>query len=423
MKLAKMCLALSCLLLAVVASTGTAQANTAAGVQLSNTATLTYNSVSISSTVNVTVALKQSAPNIAVSGGTGVYAGPNSPSITQTVTVIATANGPSTYRISAATATQSNNSNTGDVNIQGPNNYSAGASKYYDQPLGATVTTGASAATYVTVPTTTSAVNGTSINGIIIGTHIMVGSHELTVSAITDQGNGTYQIQWIGAIPAVDIPGPGQVIGEKKVLNFWAYPGTLAASGAALTVDVNATASDTVAGVTNSITTAAPATNSWSTTTPQVTFTKFVRNASDSSIVGSGGVATATFPGPVPAAGTYTYYHDSVTVKPGQTLEYLIVAVNNDATNPLTGCSIGDVLPITSYSAFVSNAYGANKDVAYINNGATPSFLQAFNGAGHQATLIGQSLNVNVGDNASDTLPGSITAGKNMKILYQLTVN
>jgi hypothetical protein len=409
---------LALLLLAVAASAGGAWANTAAGVQLSNTATLTYNSVTISSTVNVTVALKQSAPNLVVTGGTGVYAGANNASITQTVTVIATANGPSTYRISAATATQTNNSNTGSVNIQGPNSYSAGASSYYDQPLGATVTTGTSGATYVTVPTTTSAVNGSSINGIVLGAHVMVGTHEVTVTGVVDQGNGTYQIQWLGAIPAGDIPGPGQVIGEKLVLNFWAYSGTFVASGTPITVDVNASASDTVAGVTNSVTTATAATNSWSTTTPSVTFTKFVRNLSDPSLTGSG-LITATFPGPI----TYNYYHDGVTVKPGQTLEYLIVAVNNDPTNPLTGCSIADLLPITTYAAFLSNAYGANKDIAYINNDTAPTYLQAFNSAGHQATLIGQNLSVKVGDAASDTLPGSITAGKNMKILYQLTVN
>lgn len=408
------------LLLAIAASAGSARANTAAGVVISNTATLSYNGTTTTSQVSVTVALKQSAPNITITGGNSSYSGVNSPSITQTVIVVATANGPSTYRVSTAASNQNNNSSSGSVNIQGPNNYSAAALNYIDETLGATVTTGTSGQTYVTVPRTTGA-STTSINGISAGatpSHIMVGAHEVTVTNIVDQGD-TFQIQWSGAIPLGDVPGPGQVIGEKKVLNFYAYPGTVQSVGSNISFDVNATASNTVNGNTVSATTSSPANNSWTTNAPTVSFTKYVRNVSDSTATGGGGTASATF-----GANTYTYYHDSVTAKPTETLEYLIVAINTDPTNPLTGCAIGDVLPIPTYAAFVSNAYGANNDIAYFDTTGALSYFQTYGSGTHQAMLVSPNLlNVKVGDTASDTQGGNVPVSRNVKILYRLTIN
>lgn len=403
------------LLAAVAFPAGSARANTAAGVSITNNATLTYNGgVTATSSVTVSVALKPSNPNITISGGSNVYTGANTPGIAQTVVITATANGQTDYAVAVASAAQSNNGNSGSANVQTPYNAAASASVNVPQ-LGATVTTGTSGTTYVTVPASAGAVNGSSINGIVIGAHILVingsnsNAHEVAVTGIVDQGNGTYQIQWSGAIPAGDVPGAGVVVGERRVLNFYAYPGAAQTAGTDITVAVNATATNN----TLSITTTTPAANTWTTTAPTVQFMKYVRNVTNA-VVGNNG--SDTF-------GGATYYRNNVTAKPGDILEYLIVATNTDLTNPLTGCTISDVLPTASYAAFVSNAYGANKDITYSDTSGTGSYLQAWSSGTHQATLIGQNLGVKVGDTASDTQAGNVPATKTVKILYQLTVN
>jgi hypothetical protein len=403
------------LLAAVAFPAGSAWANTAAGVSITNNATLTYNGgVTATSSVSVTVALKPSNPNITISGGSNAYTGANTPGILQTVVITATANGQTDYNVSVATAAQSNNSNSGSANIQTPYNAAAPTSVNAPQ-LGATVTTGTSGTTYVTVPITAGAANGVSISGITISAHILVingsnsNAHEVAVTGIVDQGNGTYQIQWSGAIPAGDVPSAGVVVGERRVLNFYAYPGTVQASGTPISADVNATATNNSL----SITTTTPAANSWTTTAPTVSFLKYVRNVTNA-VVGNGG--SDTF-------GVATYYRNNVTAKPGEILEYLVVATNTDATNPLTGCTVSDVLPTATYAAFVSNAYGANKDITYSDTSNTVSNLQAYGSGTHQATLVGQNLNVKVGNGANDTTAGDVPATKTVKILYQLTIN
>ncbi len=401
-----LCVSLFCLLSVFAASAGNVFANVAANTQIINKATLTFTGGSASASVIVTVALVPSTPNISITSGNTAYTAPNTPALTNSVIITATANGPAPYTITP-TVTASTNvlaSNAATVAI-------GGAASTIVQ-IGASVTTGTSGTTYVTVPASGASGNNAAVNGIAVNSTIVFTAGGVTyteqVTSTTDNGDGTFRLNW--ASPIASVPATGTLVAEQKTVNVTVLPGTVSATGTPITVTVQAQVTSAGAGAASATT--APA-NSWSTPTANVLFTKYVRNV-NSPVTGSG--ATSFTINTVSS----TYYTSGVTGKPGDTLEYVLVATNN-GTSDLNGCAIADALP-TSYVKLAAPGPYGGKDVFYIDpDGATFQITAAAAGA-NQASYVAPNLNVNVGINANASTTGIIPAGKSVTVAYQVTI-
>jgi uncharacterized repeat protein (TIGR01451 family) len=140
--------------------------------------------------------------------------------------------------------------------------------------------------------------------------------------------------------------------------------------------------------------------------------TKFVRNVTIPVVGTNPFVYNAT-----------TYYQSGVTAKPGDTLEYILVA-SNSGTSPVTASVITDVLP-TAYVALKLAAYGASgQDIKYVSDTSAVSLLTAVSDADQAAYTGGSStLTVNIGTGATNSAGGSIPAAKAEFVLYQVTIN
>jgi|GEM_PF-839926 len=395
---------------ALVLPSGRAYANVAANTQIVNSAKLTYAGGSAAATVVVSVALVPSTPNVSITYGNAAYTAPNTPVISDTVTITATANGPASYSVTPAVGTTANvlGSNPATVNAPTP-----------VVTIGATVTTGTSGTTFVTVPAGIAAGSGSAVNGIGPASTIIftVNGNSYTRSGLTttDNGNGTFTISWATPIPAADVPLAGVLIAEQKTVAVNVAPGTVLAPGSNMTVAVSATVS-TPGAPSATATTASP--NTWTTPSPNVSLTKYVRNTS-TPVVGSAGATSFTI-----NTVTSTFYTGGVTGKPGDTLEYVIVASNTGATD-LNSSALSDLVP-TAYVNFVTSPgpYGG-KEVFYIDPAnATTVFTAAAVGANQASWVSGNNPNlvVNVGTGASNSTPGTIPAGKSVTIAYQVTI-
>ena len=420
-KMLKVYLALACLVVSLALSAGSALANTAANTQIINSAKLTYTGGSANATVTVTVALVPSTPNVSITDNNSVYSGPNTPAITDTVTITATANGPALYTVTPSVFASTN------VLAGSPASVSAVTPSV---TIGATVTTGTSGATFVTVPAGTASGSGSAVNGIGVGSTIVfaVNSHSyaVQVTSTNDNGNGTFSINWASAI--ADVPPAGLLIAEQKTVNLNVLPGTVQTAGTNITVTVSASVSSpnaTTANITNAHA------NFWTSPSLNVSFNKYVRNLSHP-VTGGGQTITTTING-----SSNTYYTTGVTgappnpnavpATPGDTLEYVVVALNKAGTGipDLTGCAISDQIP-TNYVNFLPGAYGgAGNDIFYIDTtGATfkitagaPGSFQASFVAANTPNLI---VNVGVGANSSTT--GTIPNGQQVTIAYQVVI-
>lgn len=399
------------LVAAIAVSAGAAFANTAANTQIVNSAKLTYTGgSSVAAPVIVTVSLVPSTPNVTiVAGASTAYSTTNSPKITDTVTVTATANGPADYTVTP---------NMGATNNTAGASVSSGGTL---SNLGASVTTGTSGQTYVTVPAG-KILNG-GPNGLASGANITftVNSHTYTVLNVTaaDNGDGTWKLSWLSSqllLPVADVPAVGVLVAEQRTFSVDALPGTVSTAGNPITVSVTATVS--TAGAADAVT-ATAALNTWTTTAPSnpnVSIVKYVRNAT-TPVAGAGAT-----PFTINSVAS-TYYTSGVTGKPGDILEYVIVASNTGAVD-LSGSALSDQLPL-NYVNFVPNAYGAGKDVIYIDPGSVSSTLTAGAVGAGPASFVATSnpnLVVNVGTGASSTTTGTIPAGKSVTIAYQATI-
>jgi len=394
---------LFCLSLALVAIAGSAMANVAANTAIVNTARLSFDGGSANASVTVTVALVPAQPNVTITNATGAYTAPDTPSLTNSVQITSTANGPAGYTV-APTVSASTNSDVPSV--------SGGTSV----TIGATVTTGTSSTTYVTVPASGASganaeVNGIAVNDMIVFT-VNGNAYTKQVSSTTDNGDGTYSLNWIGAIPGGDVPAAGVQVGEQSTVNLSVLPGTAQTAGTDITVTVQAVVS--TAGVGDKTVSNGTA-NNWTTPSPNATMTKYVRNLTDA--------AANPAPGANPTFTINTvsrvYFTSGVTGKPGDVLEYVIVAGNVGATD-MTGCAISDTVPV-DFVTFKTGVYGGN-DVFYIDpNNATSTFTAGGVGA-NQASFVSPDLVVNVGNGASNLLTGTIPAGKNVTVAYQVTI-
>ncbi|HJV35333.1 hypothetical protein [Geomonas sp.] len=425
----------------LLASTGSAwatTAKTAANTQIVNTATINFTigstNSSASASVAVTVSLIPSAPQVSISNPAPVaYTGPNTPVLSDTLTITSTANGPATYTIGAGINASVNNGNTATA--------SATATSIV---LGASVTSQATTASnvlyvpsvlYTIDPTLNSA---TEVNGLTGGKTIVFTDHNgvtqtVAIVSVSNPGTatGTATITLANSY-TVDAGTP--VYEQSSSININVLPGTVALPGTFLTVDASATVSGagfsqvTVMNSTSSTNanagdpSKAPTNlNVWTSAPATVNITKYVRNVSNP----NGGCS-------VTITGTTGSWCPSgvVTGKSGDNLEYAVIAKNNatDATGNLSNCNITDLLP-PSFVTLACNGYTTGVDVNYIDTGATVHTLQACGNTSGQwanwnpnAAAGAPNLLVYVGNGAGAALPGVLPFGQQVVITYKATI-
>jgi hypothetical protein len=391
------------LALALLAPATQALANVAANTEINNKATLTFDGGTASAIVTVTVALVPAQPNVIVNNATGAYTAPDTPALTDSVVVTSTANGPADYTV---TPSVSGSTNTTSPSVSGGATVS----------IGATVTTGTSGTTYVTVPASGASGDDSTVNGIGVNDTIVftVGGNTFTrqITSTTDNGDGTFSLNWSGA---TDVPASGVQVGEQKTVNLSVLPGTVNTPGTDITVTVQAVVG--TSGVSD-VTAANATPNSWTTPSPNVNMTKYVRNLTDSAANPSAGSGTTL----TINSFSREYFTSGVTGQTDDTLEYVIVASNTGGAD-LTGCAISDLIP-EDFVDLKTGVYGSD-DVFYIDHaGTTDTFAAGAVGANQASFVAGSDPNlvVNVGTGASNALTGTIPAGQSVTISYQVTI-
>lgn len=407
---------------AIAFSASSALANTAANTEIVNRARLTYNGgLTAESSVSVTVGLIPSTPNLQITRADSAYTGVNTPAVTNTVTITATANGPADYSL---VPTVIGSTNTAALPSVQPS-VSGGATVN----IGASVTTGASGTTFITVPASgASGANPANINGISVNDTIVftvgVNTVSKVVSSFTNNGDGTYNINWTsGAIASA--PPAGTQIGERVEVPLTATPGTIAVQGSVITTSVQAVVSTGAAPFGGA---PAPANatvantgnpNRWTSTNPNIAFQKYSRNVNNAAGNANGsGAASISING-----SSSTYFTGGVTGKPGDTIEYVIRTTNNGALD-ITNASISDLLPIKYVSDPVA-AYGGVNHVFYIDtNNATSQIIAGAPGATLASYVAGNDPNlvINVGVGATGVAGGTIPASKGVTVSYQVTI-
>jgi hypothetical protein len=394
-------------LVGLLAASTSAWATTAANTQIVNTATLTFNGGSKNASVTVAVNLVPAQPTVLLNGATGGYTGVNTPVLADSLVLTSNANGPATYHVTAAIGSGAQ----APVNATGSTVVDGGG---FDVTLGASVTTvGASnqsGGNTLVIPAPDAAhVTGSgatlTVNGIAANSTITFSTFTRTVSSIALNGDGTYTITFNGsAITPVAAGTP--VYEQKTVAGITALPGTVATLGS--DIHVYAQALVTTGGVGQ--TASAWADNKWTTASPNVALTKYVRNLTTSASNPSTGGTTFTVNGTSSA-----YFTTGVTGKQDDVLEYVLFASNTSTTDDLTGTSLSDALP-TSYVNVITGAYGGGgADVFYSPSGnGTGSALaigaagtsQAYSSANANSSIT--TLTVNVGSGAGVSSTGTI---------------
>lgn len=406
----KLFLTLTCLTLAVGLLAGNALANTAANTAIVNNAQLTFDGGSASATVTVSVSLVPSLPNVIITDTNGAYTAPNTPALTDSVIITSTANGPADYTVTPSIDSF--------ANTTGSSVLIAGGAADTTISIGASVTTGTSATTYLTVPASgasgdDSAVNGIGVNDVIVFT-FNTNTHTRTVTGTTDNGDGTFRIEWGSAIPATDVPDPGTQIGEKLTVNLSVLPGTVDVAGTNIDVTVAAGVSTAVAGSV-SVTNTNP--NFWTSPSPNVDMAKYVRNVSVSAANPAAGTGSTYTINSVGAE----YFSSGVNGKPGDVLEYVVQAQNVGAAI-LTGAALSDLIP-EAFVTLQTGVYGGS-DIYYEGPDGTFTFIAGAVGANRASFVSGSDPNliVNVGNGADSTTTGSIPAGETVLIAYRVTI-
>jgi hypothetical protein len=389
-----------------------ASASTAANTRIVNKATVTYAGGTASASVTVIVALVPSTPNIRITSGKATYAGLNTPTITDSIIITATANGPASYTvtpsISVGGTTNVNSANPASVNIS--NNPDTVVT------LGATVTTGTSGQTFVTVPAADATGNDSPVNGIGIGSTILFTVHgntytRLVTGTVYDAVSSTYRLNWSDAIPAADIPAAGVLVAEQKSVSVTVLPGAVQTKGVPITVSVLGKVS--TIGAADGTATTNPV-NSWTSSEANASLTQYVRNAT-AAVAGSG-AASFTVSG-----ATNTYYTSGVTGKPGDTLEYVIVATNYTSSD-LDGIALTDVVQTDLVTFVTAPGPYSGKEIFYSDTNAQTSTLVAAGTGANQASYVAPNLAVNVGLGAGAGTTGTIPVGKSVSIAYKVII-
>jgi hypothetical protein len=372
-----------------------AWAAVAANTHILNQASLTYDSGAGSQTVtaevDVTVALVPGAPTLSSpTDASTPYVGSATP-LNFTYQITANGNGPDTYSISGAVA--------GSTNTSG-----ATVSTPASVLLGASIAINGSTATVIQVPSDGTANN--SVNGIEVGNTVVIAGEVRQVSAVNDPATGTATITLATALSAA--PAPGEPIVERQDITVTVYSGTMSVSGTDVTVTVDITAGSAGGSNTDQVTA--------TYTSGAATLTKYVRNITWAAGNTSGtGAAAFTTNG-----SSYNYYTGGVTGRPGDVLEYVLVARNSGAA--AAGSSvITDVLP-GDFVTFHVDSWATTADVLYVDETNTENQLTQ-EADSDVATLSGNTLTVNVGAGANASTGGSIPSGVAVRVTYQVTIN
>jgi hypothetical protein len=384
------CLALLFLFCGLIVCSTNAWANIAANTQIINSADLAYDDGTgikhATASVTVTVSLIPSAPNIAPGPPqTTSYTGAGT-TLSDSFTITTGANGPDTYNLAATV--------TGSTNTSG----ATATSALPTVALGATVTTAGSTTTIIVVPADGNLPGEmTGVNGIQVGDTVVIGSDVRTVTAITDNPSGTSTI--VLNTPLGAAPGVGVLVAEQKVLTVNATAGTITTTGINVTVSDNITATSTTLPA--ATTTSGALLNTF--TSGVATLAKYVRNLAPG-IIGSGTPYTYN---------SINYYPAGVTAKPGNVLEYILVATNT-RSSAVTSAVISDILP-TDFVTLKAGVYGG-KEVTYVSDAnVTTTLTAASDGDAATYDAPTKKLTVNVGDIAG--------SNKFALVLYQVTVN
>lgn len=315
----------------------TALATTAANTVINNTVTVNYDdtggtpqvplTASVAVTVNlVTAHSTLSAPLDAQT--------PSNVALDYTYTITNNSNGPDTYNLTESSVLGANVNSETHVFRD-----AADTGDIISIYLGATsvavaATTGD---TVITVPS--DGVSDASVNGIIVGDTVVIGSVTTTVTAVTDNATGTSTITLLAGIGENLIV--GTQIGEQGTFISRTTPiATVNLSTYVITV----TADDGV--------TAGPAPTDDTTTTVLVstlTVVKYVANVTTPVVGGGTTIALNTGLG----AGNITYYTSGVTGIPTDNLEYVIAIVNAAGGATATDVVISD--PVPAYTSQTGN--------------------------------------------------------------------
>lgn len=369
----------------------------AANTSIINQASLTFDDGSgpqtITSGVTVTVALVPGVAGLtAPADDSTPYAGVDTP-LAFTYQVTANGNGPDTYTVSGAV---SGSTNTTAPSVTTPAQIT----------LGATITVSGSTTAVLQVPSDGTADATPSVNGIEVGNTVVIGGEVRQVTAVSDPATGTATITLDTALSSA--PAAGEPVFERQDITVTVNSGTIIAAGTDITVTADITLTNAAGSNSASVT----ATFTSGTTS----FEKYVRNVSWAAGNTGGGGATS-----FNTNGTsYNYYTSGVTGRPGDVMEYVLVASNTSGSD-VTGCTITDVLP-TAFVAFVSDVWAGTADVLYVDQTGTQNELDAA-ADGDEATLVGDTLTVNVGTGAGAAIGGTIPAGIVVRVTYQVMIN
>jgi uncharacterized repeat protein (TIGR01451 family) len=239
-----------------------------------------------------------------------------------------------------------------------------------------------------------------------VGNTVVIGGEVRQVTAVSDPASGAATITLGSALSSA--PGVGVPVFERQDVIVVVNSGTISVAG----TDITVTADTTVTNAAGSDTASVTATFTSGTTT----FVKYVRNVS-----WGAGNAGATGSTAFTTDGTsYNYYTADVTGRPGDILEYVLAASNTSAGD-VTGCTISDLLP-TAFVAFVSDVWAGTADVLYVDETGTQNELEAAADS-DEATLVGDTLTVNVGTGAGAAIGGTIPAGIAVRVTYQVMIN
>ncbi len=384
------------LLFILAASTGNVWANVAANTRITNNATLSYNDGTATrtstATVTVTVALVPSAPTVTPGSAMSTQYAGASTTLTNTFTVTATSNGPDTYGVTSA-ITASTNTSSAAATVQ-----AASASI----ALGASVTLAGCTTTVIVVPA--DGTSNSSVNGIQTNSTVVINGETRTVSAVTDNATGTSTITLDAALTTA--PAAGVLVAQQKSVLVDVTAGNITTSGTNITVTKNITVTST----NSSTATVTSGTVTDTYTSGLATLNKYVRNVT------------------TPAAGTgsytynsTTYYSSGITAKPGEVLEYILVAANG-GSGAVTASVVTDAIP-TTYVTLQTGVYSSGtRDIAYYDESNGASYYSSASDT-DQATFATPTLTVNVGTGATGSAGGSISAGGTVRVLYQVKVN
>jgi hypothetical protein len=242
------------------------------------------------------------------------------------------------------------------------------------------------------------------VNGIANGAVIVVNGEARTVTGVSDNASGISTITvGVGFSTA---PSAGVLVAEQKVITVTTLSGTITSSGSSIVITKHLTVTSQ-ADNTKTIT-SSDITDTY--VSGLVTLTKYVRNVTNA-ITGSTSVAY----------GGNTYYASNVTAKPGEVLEYLLVATNS-GSGSVSASTVTDALP-TTYVSLKTLAYNSGAaDFTYFNESGTASYLTAAADT-DAATYAAPNLTIYVGTGATSSAGGTIAAGATVRALYQVTVN